>query len=87
VNRPRTSQKRQAKPSGKEERLVQLGQASVPSGQTRFEQALPFEPGDPLGVWNVRVVAGGQLVMDRRFLVYDAEERARAQRDAGVDPR
>ena len=83
INRPRASQKGLHKTTASGERLVQLGQAQARAGQTRFEQVLPFEPGDPLGVWNIRVLVGGQLVIDRRFLVYDEEARARAERDAG----
>jgi hypothetical protein len=86
INRPRTSGKRAGNAQASEERLVQLGQAQARVGQTRFEQVLAFKPGDPLGVWNLRVVADGQLVMDRRFLVYDEEERVRAARDAGAAP-
>jgi hypothetical protein len=86
INRPRTSRKRASNAAASDERLVQLGQAQARAGQTRFEQVLTFKPGDPLGMWNLRVVADGQLVMDRRFLVYDEEERARAARDAGAEP-
>lgn len=84
INRPRTSQKRPGGAADPDERLVQLDRAEARAGQARFEQVLPFKPGDPLGVWNIRVVAGGQLVLDRRFLVYDEDERARAERDAGT---
>ena len=86
INRPRTSQKRPGGAADGDERLVQLAHAQARAGQTRFEQVLSFEPGDPLGGWNIRVVAGGRLVLDRRFLVYDEEERARARRDAGATP-
>jgi hypothetical protein len=86
INRPRASQKRERRTAGAGERLVQLAQARARAGQTRFDQVLAFKPGDPLGVWNIRVLAGGQLVIDRRFLVYDKEERARAERDAGAVP-
>jgi hypothetical protein len=68
------------------ERIVELGAAEARPGQTRFEQLVPFKPGDPLGTWNVRVVVDDQLVIDRRFLVYDAHERARARHDAGAGP-
>lgn len=86
INRPRTSQKRPRETAASDERLVQLGQAQARAGQARFDQVLPFKPGDPLGVWNIRVLAGGQLVIDRRVLVYDGDERARAERDAGATP-
>jgi hypothetical protein len=87
INRPRGSQKSARSAPQQSDRLVQLGQARARAGQTRFDQVLPFKPGDPLGVWNIRVLAGGQLAIDRRFLVYDKEERARAERDAGTEVR
>lgn len=60
------------------------GRAHARAGQERFEKVLPFEPGDPLGLWNVRVVVEGKVLIDRPFEVYDAAERARAmRRDAG----
>jgi hypothetical protein len=69
-------------------RRVQLGQARWRPGELNFEQALPFSPGDPLGLWNMRVLVEGRVVIDRPFLVYDAAERERraralAERDAG----
>jgi len=65
-------------------RLVQLGEAVVSAGRRRFDQVLPFQPGDPLGMWNLRVVARDQVVIDRPFLVYDAKARQRALRDSGT---
>jgi hypothetical protein len=62
-------------------RQVQLGRAHYRSGETTFEQALAFSPGDPLGLWNIRVQLGSEVVIDRSFLVYDPVERAR-RRDA-----
>jgi hypothetical protein len=60
------------------DRAVDRGAADVAIGQTRFETLLPFKPGDALGTWNVRVLIDGRLVIDRRFLVYDPKDRARA---------
>jgi hypothetical protein len=58
-------------------RQVQLGRAHFRAGETTFEQPLAFSPGDPLGLWNIRVQLGSEVVIDRSFLVYDAVERAR----------
>jgi len=56
------------------------------AGATRFEHETPFEPGDPLGLWNVRVVLDGKVVIDRPVEVYDATARARmaAAADGGL---
>jgi hypothetical protein len=54
-------------------------------GETRFDRETPFEPGDPLGLWNVRVVVRGKVVIDRPVEVYDAAARAKMMpRDAGA---
>lgn len=70
-------------------RKVQLGRVGWRPGETVLEQALPFLPGDPLGLWNIRVLVGSDVVMDRPFLVYDARSRERhrralAERDGGL---
>jgi hypothetical protein len=62
-------------------RQVQLGRAHFRPGEAVFEQLTPFDPNDPPGLWNIRVQLGDQIVIDRPFLVYDAAERARRQRD------
>jgi hypothetical protein len=62
-------------------RLVKLGQADARAGARTFDQELPFVPGDPLGTWNLRVTVGGELVIDRPFLVYEPVQRRRAQRE------
>jgi len=54
------------------------GSAKIHAGATRFDQVVPFEPGDPLGLWNARVVVRGKVVIDRPFEVYDRAERSRA---------
>jgi hypothetical protein len=65
-------------------RVVKLQQAVVPAGRTRFDQLLPFEPGDPLGTWNIRVLVEDRVVIDRPFLVFSEAARQRALRqDAG----
>jgi hypothetical protein len=70
-------------------RQVQLGRAHFRAGETTFEQPLAFSPGDPLGLWNIRVQLGSEVVIDRAFLVYDPVERARRREafersDAGL---
>jgi hypothetical protein len=77
------SQGRRARP-----RQVQLGRAHFRPGEAVFEQVLPFEPDDPLGLWNIRVLIGDLVVIDRPFVVFDPNERARlreaaAESDAG----
>jgi len=65
-------------------RLVKTEQATIPAGRRRFDRLLHFQPGDPLGTWNIRVLVEQEVVIDRPFLVYDARARERArQRDAG----
>jgi len=65
-------------------RLVRIAEATVPAGRERFDQLVPFEPGDPLGTWNIRVTFDEHVVIDRAFLVFDeAARRRRMQRDAG----
>jgi hypothetical protein len=78
------SQGRRARP-----RKAKLGQARWRPDETVFEQVVPFNPGDPLGLWNIRVLVGSRVVLDRPFLVYDPEERARhlrerQERDGGL---
>jgi hypothetical protein len=53
------------------------------AGESRFERTTPLEAGDPLGMWNARVVAGGKVLVDRPFEVYDAAIRARAVKADG----
>jgi hypothetical protein len=60
-------------------RIVKTGVALAPAGEKRLEIELPFSAGDPLGTWNVKAVVGGQVVVDRPFLVYDAAARRRAE--------
>lgn len=75
------SQGRKARP-----RQVQLGRAHFRPGEPVFEQVLAFSPDDPLGLWNIRVLVGDQVVIDRPFLVFDPIERARRQEAAaGTD--
>lgn len=71
------SQGRRARP-----RAVQLGRAHFRPGEPVFEQALPFTADDPLGLWNLRVLVGERVVLERPFVVYDAAQRARRERAA-----
>ena len=65
-------------------RLAKLGDATVRPGQKQFDQVLKFQPGDPLGLWNVRVVVDREVVIDRAFQVFDARARRRRLEDAGL---
>jgi hypothetical protein len=65
------------------ERGPLTGKDTARVGETRFDHTLAFEPGDPLGLWNVRVVTHGKVAIDRPFEVYDVKERAKAIRADG----
>lgn len=70
-------------------RKAQIGRAHFRPGEPVLEQHVAFSPGDPTGLWNIRVVLGQRVVIDRPFLVYDPAERARrdqaaARSDAGL---
>jgi hypothetical protein len=78
------SQGRRARP-----RLTQLGVGRFRPGESRFEQSLAFAPGDPLGLWNIRVLVGSRVALDRPFWVYDQRQLERRERviadsDAGL---
>ncbi|MEO8182731.1 MAG: hypothetical protein ABI895_28185 [Deltaproteobacteria bacterium] len=64
-------------------RRVQLGEAQWRPGEAVFEQSLPFAPGDPPGLWNLRVRCGDRLVLDQPFVVFDPRQREREQRALG----
>ncbi len=58
-------------------------------GQPGVEQVLPFQPGDPTGLWSIRVMVDGQPVLDRPFWVFDAADRRdeiarQRERDGGI---
>ena len=55
----------------------------VRAGETRFERAVAFEPGDPTGLWNVRVVVRDKVVLDRAFEVFDPKNLAGHDEDGG----
>jgi hypothetical protein len=75
-------------PRGKGRKVV-LGEATARAGQRAFEQELPFQPGDPVGTWNVRVTVGDLAAIDRPVLVYDtqARRRAKAEEEKAEDER
>jgi hypothetical protein len=64
-------------------RALRRGTAEAGIGSRRFEQVLAFEPSDALGTWNIRVRADSAWAIDRPFLVYDADARARANSTDG----
>ena len=66
-------------------RITRLGRLRARPEDTRIDHTLRFEPGDPLGIWNIRVVTADRVLIDRPFRVYDAAARARgASADAGL---
>lgn len=52
-------------------RTTQFGEEQLAAGSQSFEKQFVFKPGDNLGLWNLRVTLGSQLVLDRPFEVYD----------------
>ena len=72
-----------ARPGAPEVAVSKLGEVTVPIGQREIDQVLRFEPGDPLGVWNIRVLVDDVLTIDRAWLVFDAA--ARRQADSAAD--
>ena len=44
-----------------------VGETKAKVGQALLDVPLAFRPSDPLGVWHVKVVAGGSVVVDRDF--------------------
>lgn len=61
------------------------GSGLLQPGQRELSRVWTFKPGDPLGVWNIRVTVDRRILIDRPFLVYDAHARAELNRgtDAG----
>lgn len=66
------------------DRRVELFDAPVTEGQTHISKPVVFEPGDSLGLWNIRVVLGNHLAIDRSFMVYDPGSRRRKVREPVV---
>lgn len=66
-------------------RRTELFDTVLPAGQREFTQPVRLSPGDQLGTWNVRVVVGNYLAIDRPFLVFDPARRAQVTPpDAGL---
>ncbi|NRA32862.1 MAG: hypothetical protein HRU17_05930 [Polyangiaceae bacterium] len=59
-------------------RRVGLAKDSIAAGESRFDHVFTFSPGDPLGLWNIRILLGGRVLLDRPFLVFDARKRRAA---------
>lgn len=81
VDRPSPSSSGKRRGSGgtpEEGTRVERGSLVAHAGESRLEQVMTFRPGDPLGLWNVRVVVDGKVVIDRPFEVYDSMARQRA---------
>lgn len=55
-----------------------VGEDQARVGTRRYDHDFAFRPGDPLGMWNARVMVDDQIVIDRPFVVYDAQARNRA---------
>lgn len=71
------------------DRRIELFDAPVAAGQTLIQRSVRLEPGDSLGLWNLRVTLGDQLAIDRSFMVVAAGSRTRQLRrplagDAGL---
>jgi hypothetical protein len=65
-------------------RTALSGKDVARAGETTLDHLLTFHPGDPLGLWNVRVVVLGKVVIDRPIEVFDPVARKRnAPPDAG----
>jgi hypothetical protein len=71
-----------ARSGAREVAVSKLGEVTVPIGQREIDQVFRFEPGDPLGVWNIRVLVDDLLVIDRAWLVFDAAARRKAESGA-----
>lgn len=72
-------------------RRVELFDAVVPPGETVVSKTVKLEPGDGLGLWNIRVTLDDHLAIDRAFIVHEPSSRpprrrrkARPIHDAGL---
>jgi hypothetical protein len=75
--------KRDAPAPPKDTSPGESGTELIAAGETRFDHVTNFHPGDPLGLWNVRVVVAGKVVIDRPVEVFDPIERARLTPEDG----
>lgn len=62
-------------------RRVELFDAPVAAGQSQIQKTVNIEPGDSLGLWNLRVTLGALLAIDRSFMVVDPGSRSHRMRD------
>lgn len=53
------------------QRVQRLGEARVPAGQRQLDQTLEIPAGAEFGIWNVRVIAGEHLVIDRAVRFFE----------------
>jgi hypothetical protein len=67
------------------ERIAELGEAIARKGLSRFDQTIPFKPGNALGSWKILVRADDKVVIDRKVVIYDPAVRAR-EPDSGLGP-
>jgi hypothetical protein len=67
------------------ERIAEVGEAIARTGLSRFDQTIPFKPGDPLGSWKILVRADDKVVIDRKVVIYDAAVRVKDE-DSGLGP-
>ena len=67
------------------QRIAELGEGIARKGLSRFDQLIPFRPGDAIGSWQIQVRADDKLVIDRKVTIYDPAVRAREE-DSGVSP-
>ncbi len=57
------------------QRIERIAEARLESGRARLDQAVEVPPGARLGLWNVRVIVGEQLVLDRAVTLFDPGAR------------
>jgi hypothetical protein len=61
--------------SAEPERLTRLSEALVAKGRRQLDQVLALRPGDPLGLYNYRIVVGQELVLDRAVWIVEPDSR------------
>ena len=88
IDKPKTAFERRHKVRGAAEPApptTSEGKDVARAGETSLDHVIVFHPGDPLGLWNVRVVVRGKVVIDRPVEVFDPAARKRlAPRDGGL---
>lgn len=89
IDVPKVDPERRKKPRAAGElpappRTTLSGKDIARAGETAMEHVLTFHPGDPLGLWNVRVVVRGKVVIDRPLEVFDPKRKQLTLPDAGL---